>query len=79
MSFPRLAYINPQHARLSQIYQGPRIDDGIIRSMKKYVIPITRANYIEFAYGCSEDNLDAELEADLPEELQDWSRFQRKT
>jgi hypothetical protein len=47
--------------------------------MKKYVIPITRANYIEFAYGCSEDNLDAELEADLPEELQDWSRFQRKT
>jgi hypothetical protein len=68
----RLAYIAPTHSRLDPAGGSrPRFDDdGIVRSMRKYGIPITRENYIAYAYGDWADEWCPEFEADLPEELQ---------
>jgi hypothetical protein len=76
----RLAYINPEHSRLApDLGRRPRLEvDGIVRSMKKYGIPITRENYLEYGYGGWAKEWSAELEPDLPEQYQDWPRFEPK-
>ena len=38
-------------------------------------IPITRKNYVAFNWGKKPKPWTAEHEAELPEELQDWSAF----
>jgi hypothetical protein len=56
-------------------------DDDVVRTMRKYGHkgPITREEYIGFIHGKGEPkDWSPELEADLPEELQDWSVFERK-
>ena len=53
-------------------------EDGIIALMKKWDIPITREDYLHIAYfGEVPDSWGAELEANLPPQLQDWSQFER--
>jgi hypothetical protein len=56
----------------------PRLEDDLVAFMRKCGIEVTRENYIELAY-CGEvpDPWPAELEANLPAELQDWSQFER--
>jgi hypothetical protein len=45
--------------------------DEIVEYLKQHNIPVTRENYLDIAYmGNPPDVLDAEEEADLPEELQ---------
>jgi hypothetical protein len=45
--------------------------DHVLEYMKQHNIPVTRENYLDIAYmGNPPDVLDAEEEADLPEELQ---------
>jgi hypothetical protein len=46
--------------------------------MKRDGIPITRENYLHIAYfGDVPDPWGAELEAELPPQLPDWSQFER--
>jgi hypothetical protein len=50
--------------------------DPVIELTRKAGIPITREEYIYTAYmGQPPEEWTAELEAELPEELQDWSQF----
>jgi hypothetical protein len=50
--------------------------DDLVALMKRCGIPITRENYLHLAYfGEIPDPWGAELEANLPVELQDWSQF----
>ncbi len=50
---------------------GSSDDDPLIQIMKDHGIPITREHYLNLAYmGQVPDELGAEQEADLPEELQ---------
>jgi hypothetical protein len=51
--------------------------DGVLALMKRYGMPMTREKYIALAYmgDRSPDEVDAELEANLPPQFQDWSRF----
>ena len=46
--------------------------DGTVRLLEKFGIPVTRENYLRLAFAGnpSEEPLDVELEAELPEELQ---------
>lgn len=47
--------------------------DGIIELLEKYNIPVTRDNYLGFAFAGTDvdtENLSAEQEAMLPEQLQ---------
>ncbi len=47
-------------------------DNGVVRLMRKYNIPLTRENYIELAYfGDTARELSAEEEADIPDFLKD--------
>ena len=48
----------------------------VIDLMKQAGIPITRENYINTNWGDPDLEWTAELEAELPEELQDWSVFE---
>lgn len=51
-------------------------DDLVLHMMKKYDIPVTRENYLHLAYaGDVPHPWPAELEANLPPQLQDWSQF----
>lgn len=43
--------------------------------MREHNIPVTRENYIIQNWQPVPEPWDAELEAELPEFLQDWSRF----
>jgi hypothetical protein len=48
--------------------------------MKKKGVPITRANYLDFAYfGSPPEVLDAEEEAELPKELQETQEEPEET
>jgi len=46
--------------------------------MREAGIPVTRENYIAVNWGEPVQEWTSELEAELPEELQDWSRFEVK-
>jgi hypothetical protein len=48
----------------------------LIELMKEAGVPVTRENYIEAAWGLPLPEWTAELEAELPKELQDWSLFE---
>jgi hypothetical protein len=52
--------------------------DRVIALMKEAGIPVTRKNYIATSWGEPLPEWTAELEAELPEELQDWSLFELK-
>ena len=52
--------------------------NDLIELMKKAGTPVTRENYIEMAWGLPLPPWTAELEMELPEELQDWSLFEQK-
>jgi hypothetical protein len=53
-------------------------DDVLLALMKRDGIPITRENYLHIAYfGDIPEPWGAELEANLPVQLQDWSQFER--
>ena len=46
-------------------------DDGTVQLLKKYGIPVTRENYLRLAFaGNPPDELDGEIEAELPRFLQ---------
>lgn len=46
-------------------------DDPLVKMMRKLRIPITRDNYLDLAYfGDKPKELDAEQEAELPQQLQ---------
>ena len=51
--------------------------DGLMVKMRNVGIAVTRENYIVAAYGVHPLPIwTAELEAELPEELQDWGLFE---
>jgi hypothetical protein len=52
------------------------MSEEIIAMMKDADIPVTRENYIELAWGLPIPPWTAELEAELPEQLQDWTLFE---
>ena len=52
--------------------------DRVIALMKEAGIPVTRENYIATNWGEPVPEWTSELEAELPEELQDWSLFEVK-
>jgi hypothetical protein len=48
-----------------------------VRWMRRHNIPVTRETYVGLAYGAEPpEPWTPQHEAKLPEELQDWSRFQ---
>ena len=50
---------------------------NLIDTMKKTGVPVTRENYIGLAWGEPlPEPWTAELEMELPEELQDWTLFE---
>lgn len=51
-------------------------EDPVLALMRENGVPITRANYIEAAWGPAPPQWDAEMESGLPKELQDWSLFE---
>jgi hypothetical protein len=55
------------------------LEDCVIALMRRYDIPVTRENYLDLAYAGVEipHPWPAELEAELPPQLQDWPRFER--
>ena len=62
---------------------GPRDRDAVMNAQEELIdlmrragIPITRENYIAAAWGNPLPEWTAELEFELPEELQDWSLFE---
>jgi hypothetical protein len=52
-----------------------RLEDPILYAMHEDGIAITRENYVEFNWGEQPEPWTAEHEAELPEELQNWSLF----
>lgn len=52
--------------------------DEVLALMRKNGVPITRANYIEAAWGPTPPTWDAEMESELPEQLQDWGLFKEE-
>jgi predicted ABC-type ATPase/2'-5' RNA ligase len=50
--------------------------DRILDLMRAADIPITRQNFIDVNWGDRHPEWNAELEAELPEELQDWSLYE---
>lgn len=50
--------------------------DELIALMRETGIPVTRENYIEVAWGEPLPEWNAELEAELPDALQDWTQFE---
>lgn len=57
------------HTELPEVHVAR--PDGTVRLLQKYGIPVTRENYLRLAFAGNppEEPLDAELEAELPEEL----------
>ena len=52
-------------------------DDVVVELLEKAGVPLTRENYLNMAYlGNPPKELEAEQEAELPKELQDWRKFQ---
>ena len=53
--------------------------DPILARLKELGGPVTRDRYLGLACvgTCKKEDWSAEDEADLPEELQDWSRFKK--
>lgn len=49
--------------------------DEVLELMRANGVPITRANYIEVAWGPLPPLWDAAMESGLPKGLQDWSLF----
>ena len=48
--------------------------DAVLKFMREHDVPETRENYLEIAYmGTLPDELDAEAEADLPDQFQTWN------
>jgi hypothetical protein len=56
----------------------PEYEDPIITTLKLAGIPVTRANYINLAHNPDDGEWSAELEATLPEHLQDWELIRRQ-
>ena len=54
--------------------KSPGIDD-VVDLMKRAGIPYTRENYIDVAYGNQRPTWTAELESELPDDLQQWDLF----
>jgi len=52
--------------------------DDLMETMQKAGIAVTRENYIELAWGLPLPQWTAELELELPPELQDWSLFENR-
>jgi hypothetical protein len=52
--------------------------DHVLESMRRACMTIDRENYIWKAYGADPPEWGPELEAELPQELQDWSQFERE-
>jgi len=52
--------------------------NDLIELMKKAGVPVTRENYIDMAWGQPLPEWTAELEMELPKELQDWSLFEMR-
>jgi hypothetical protein len=52
--------------------------DPVLYGMKRDSIPFTRENYIIRNWGDEPEPWSAELEAELPEAMQDWDRFEEK-
>ncbi len=50
-------------------------DDKFAKYLAANGIPVTRENYIDLAWGANPPEWNAELEAELPQELQNWSLF----
>jgi hypothetical protein len=51
-------------------------EDGFVKMMEKAGVEVTRENYINLVWGEPLPEWTAELEDELPEELQDWSLFE---
>ena len=49
-------------------------DDPFVAAMREDGIPVTRENWIEMNYTEIPTPWTAEMESELPEELQDWSK-----
>jgi hypothetical protein len=54
------------------------MSDGVTALLHEAGIPVTRENYIELNWGEPLPQWTSELEAELPDELQDWSLFEVK-
>ena len=52
--------------------------DPILHGMQRDKLPLTRENYIIRNWEPVPGEWTAELEGELPEKLQDWSRFEPK-
>jgi hypothetical protein len=52
------------------------LPDEVLALMRENGVPITRANYIEAAWGPNPPAWEAAMESGLPKELQDWSLFE---
>jgi hypothetical protein len=56
--------------------QNRRSSVEVLHWMKRHDLPITRENYIKLAWGSSiPDPWTPDDEAELPNELQDWTQF----
>jgi hypothetical protein len=53
----------------------PSGGDETLELLQEYKIPVTRENYLHLAYFGKPPPWTAELEAELPEQLQDWKQF----
>ena len=51
---------------------GSREEDPLLSLMKEVNIPLTRENYLTLAYMGDQPAWCPELEAEIPEEFQDW-------
>jgi hypothetical protein len=60
---------------LQKIAEAELDRDDIVQTMRRYGIPLTRDNYIEFA-GLDTDDWCADWEAELPELLRDYTETQ---
>ena len=54
------------------------MNDDVIDLLKEAGVPVTRENYIDLNWGGPPKIWTAELEGELPKELQDWSLFEMK-
>ncbi len=73
---------SPQQGSKSSTQQAasplPHGSDEILSLLKRAGLPVTRDEYLKVAYfGEPPKEWTAELEAELPKELQDWSQFER--
>ncbi len=52
--------------------------DHVTEALKAAGKPVTRENWIAFNWGTQPKDWNAEHEAELPPELQDWEQFEKK-